>query len=93
MNSVYKQNRAFFGEPYLLTPAQQQNPISVFHSFFDSMHLEEARGCIEELKVAALTSPLAEFSTPQDRENAMYVCRQLEEVLEAAFLVKKRQYQ
>lgn len=89
MDNVFKQNSAFFGEPYLLTPEQQKNPVSVFNSFFDSMALEEARQCIKELKEAALTSDLQTFSTPRDREDVMYVCWQLEMLIEAAFLVKR----
>lgn len=86
------QNRAFFCEPYLLTAAQQENPLSVFHSFFDLMHLEQAREYLQDLKETALTSHKVEFSTPQQREDVIYVFRKLEEVLEAAFLVKSMRF-
>lgn len=81
-------HRSFFGEPYLLTEEQLQNPLIFFHSFFDSMHLVQAREFLNELKSAALTSTKVEFSTPMQRDDVIYLCEQVEKLVEAAYVVK-----
>ena len=87
MKHVYKQNRAFFGKPYILSPEQQNDPISVFESFFDFQHLEQAREYLGELLKLVMTSDKDEFCSPQSRETAIYSFMKLEELIEAAFLV------
>jgi hypothetical protein len=87
--SIYKQNRHFFSQPYRITPEQTANPVSVFAAFFDYMHLHQAREAIAELLEAVLTSQNEEYSRPVDRANAISICRKLEEVLEAAWLLHK----
>jgi hypothetical protein len=91
MLSVYvcPHNRTFFSEPYILTPEQKQNPLLVIYSFFDCQHLEQARENLSELLRAVLTGDLSSFTTPRDREDAIYFCQKIEELMEGAFLVLK----
>jgi hypothetical protein len=90
MDSVFKRNRAFFDEPYILTPEQQQNPISVFHSFFDCMHLHEVRECFNELKEALLVFEPSDCETAPRRSDVIYVFRRVEEFVEAGHVIARK---
>ena len=87
MDSAYSRNRAFFGEPYLLTPEQVNDPIAAIYSFFDSMHLWQVREYLDVVKEALLTCEHHQFKTPRDREDVIYTFGLLEELAEAAWLV------
>jgi hypothetical protein len=88
MDSVFKRNRTFFGSPYRITHEQEQNPVSVFHSFFDFMHLYQVREVMEELKEAIMLS--TKTYSPEERVDAVYVLTRLEEFVEAGFVFAKK---
>lgn len=90
MESVYKRHQSFFGEPYLLTSEQQRNPISVFISFFDSMHLYQVREYLEALKEAALIANTEEVSSCRGREDVIYFFKLFEEFIEAGFVIARQ---
>jgi hypothetical protein len=86
--SVYKRNRTFFGSPYRITHEQEENPVSVFHSFFDFMHLYQVREVMEELKEAILLST-KDFSL-DERMDTLYVLERIEEFVEAGFVIARK---
>jgi hypothetical protein len=73
----------------MLPPVQQQNPISVFHSFFDCMHLHEVRECFNELKEALLTFEPSDYEVAPKRSDVIYVFRRFEEFVEAGFVIAR----
>lgn len=88
--SIYQQNKAFFSQPYRLSAAQQLNPVSVFETFFDCHHLHQAREALADMMFVAISSQNEFYSLPRQREDVMYFRQQLEEVLEAAWLLCKK---
>jgi hypothetical protein len=86
--SVYKRNRTFFGSPYRITHEQEENPVSVFHSFFDFIHLYQVREEMEGLKEAVLLS--TKSYSPEERVDVLYVLERLEEVVEAGFVIARK---
>jgi hypothetical protein len=91
--SIYDQNKAFFSQPYRLTAEQMQNPVSVFENFFDTLHLHQVREELSNLIFVALTCENETYDQPMEREDLLYLRDQLEEVLEAAWLVWRREKQ
>jgi hypothetical protein len=89
-NNIYKQNQAFFNQPYRLTPEQQQNPLPVIESFFDSMHLYQARESLTELLEMALTCTNPEYANGMDRANVIHFCHQLEDLVEVVYVLRSR---
>lgn len=86
--TVYKRNRTFFGSPYRITHEEEQNPVSVFHSFFDFLHLYQVREVMEELKEAIMLS--SKTYSPEERVDAVYVLTRLEEFVEAGFVIARK---
>lgn len=86
--SVYKRNRTFFGSPYRITHEEEQKPVSVFHSFFDFLHLYQVREVMEELKEAIMLS--SKSFSPEERVDAVYVLTRLEEFVEAGFVIARK---
>lgn len=88
--SIYDQNKAFFSQPYRLTPEQIENPVSVFANFFDILHLHQVREELSNLLFVALTCENETYERPMEREDLLNLRDQLEEVLEAAWLLWRR---
>lgn len=63
------------------------HPARVFEKFFDCLHLYQAREAIADMLFVALTSKNEAFADPMEREDVIDFCQQLEEVLEAAWLL------
>lgn len=64
------------------------HPTTVFEKFFDCIHLHHAREAIANMLFVALTSKNEAFADHTEREDVIYLCEQLEEVLEAAWLLR-----
>ena len=89
--SLYDQNKDFFSKPYHLTDEQKKQPLKVIQEFFDNTRLHEARETIASLLKVALTTDNDEFAEPDQRASLMFFCQQLEELIEAAFILKPKE--
>lgn len=88
--SQYKQNKDFYNTPYLLTEEQKKQPLTVIEDFFSYVHLHQAREILADLLHIALTSDSDEFHTGQDRSRIICFCNQVEQLIEAAYLLKSK---
>ncbi|HEX7904394.1 MAG TPA: hypothetical protein VF487_10975 [Chitinophagaceae bacterium] len=89
--SLYDQNENFYSKPYRLTEDQKKQPLKIIDDFFDNIRLHEVRKAIDTLLKVALTTDNDEFSEPGQRASVMFFCQQLEELIEAAYLLQSNQ--
>lgn len=85
--SIYRQNQAFFNQPYLLTEEQKQQPLEVIKHFFSTLKLYQAREDLATLKNVALISENLEFEEATKRADIIVFFDRIEELLEAAYLL------
>jgi hypothetical protein len=88
--NYFEQNRDFYDQPAHLTEEQRKEPLKVIESFFSDYDLSEVRESLGALLEVALTSENLEFSEPGQRADVLYFCKQLEELIEAAFILNCR---
>lgn len=87
--NIYRQNPEIFDKVILLTKKQQQEPTEVFRVFFqERLTLSEVRANLSELLNAVMTTPSPEFEDHLHRANVSLFCREMEVLIEAAFLLK-----
>ncbi len=74
-----------------MTEDQKKQPLKVINEFFDNTRLHEVRETIASLLKVALTTDNDEFSEPEQRASVVFFCQQLEELIEAAFILKSKE--
>jgi hypothetical protein len=85
--SIFSQNSSFYGQPFRLTAEQKTEPLKVLRELFNDFRLEEIREVLAAFFEVAITTENTEFVTPRQRSNALASCRQIEEILEAAYIL------
>jgi len=85
----YNKHPQWYNQPLRLTEEQLNNPISVFNDFFQAYHLNETREVLWEWLLAIISSAGSISSDPLERSNHIYFYEKLEEIIEAAFLLKE----
>ena len=81
----------FFDEPVLLSKAEKNDPLMVLREFFADYRLSELRQIQEEIQEICLTTDRPPFFDPQRRADYLLYERNLIGLLEAAFMLAKRQ--
>lgn len=84
----FKLHPAFYDKPVCLGDAQLQQPMQVLQDFFSSYSLSEIRQAVWDMAEAALTTDNHLFDTAEERAHVTEFCRQLEMVLEAAYMLQ-----
>jgi len=87
----FRQHIAFYNQPIRLTEEQQQEPIIVIREFFQNFHLVEIRQKLWNWFETAITTEYGLFEEATDRSGLMQFYSQLEELVEAAYLIDQQQ--
>ena len=85
--SIFKRNKEFYNTPFRLTDEQKKNPIKALQDLFGSVDLADSRETLADLIHVALITDNLYFDEPRKRSDAIFVCRQIEKTLEAAYLL------
>lgn len=80
----------WFNQPLRLSKEEKHNPHMVIEAFFDSYHLQDVRQILWRWLVAVISSSLSISSEPLERNNHIYFYEKLEELVEAALVMKRR---
>ncbi|OQP65858.1 hypothetical protein A3860_14790 [Niastella vici] len=81
----------WYNQPIRLTEEQLNNPLLVFDDFFQGYHLNETREILWQWLTTIISSPGGIASEPLERSNHIYFYEKMEEVVEAAFVLKSKQ--
>jgi hypothetical protein len=73
--------------PVKLTPEQMEKPILVLRNFFQEAHLPEIRETLWKLVESVLSMKNAGFDDAEERSHLLWFYRELETMIEAAFLL------
>ncbi|OQP48052.1 hypothetical protein A4H97_29915 [Niastella yeongjuensis] len=88
---TYNKHPHWYNEPLRLTEEQLNDPLLIFTEFFQTYHLNETREVLWQWLSAIISSPGSISSEPLERSNHMCFYEGLEEVIEAAFVLKAKQ--
>lgn len=86
---TYNKHPQWYNLPLRLSEEQLDNPILVFNDFFQCYHLNETREVLWQWLSAIISSPGSISNEPLERSNHLYFYEKLEEIIEAAFLLKE----
>lgn len=87
---TYKRTQ-WYNQPIRLTEKQVKDPDSVLKEFFTWYHLDDLRQLLWEWMQVAITTENDVYETSRDRSNLLFFYRNMETLIEAAFLVKQQQ--
>lgn len=86
---TYNKHPQWYNLPLRLSEEELDNPILVFNEFFQCYHLNETREVLWQWLSAIISSPGSISSEPLERSNHLYFYEKVEEIIEAAFLLKE----
>jgi hypothetical protein len=86
----YSQHRDFYNTPVLLTEDEKKEPLEVINAFFSYAHLYQAREILADLLHTALTTYNSEFDTAKKRNGIISFCKEVEQLIEAAYLLSSK---
>jgi hypothetical protein len=81
-----------FNLPLQLSAENKADPQRVFADFFGDYNLSECREWIWNVVETCLTSSNPSFADPDKRGDLLLFRKRMEAVLEAAFILAKREY-
>lgn len=80
----------WFNQPLRLSKEEKHNPHMVIDDFFDCYHLKDVRQILWRWLVTVISSSLSISSEPLERGNHFYFYEKLEQLVEAALVMKRR---
>ncbi len=83
----FRQHIDFYNQPIRLTEEQQQKPTLVIREFFKNLHLVEVRQKLWDWLETAIAAEYGLFEEATDRSGLIQFYSQLEELVEAAYLI------
>jgi hypothetical protein len=86
---TYNKHPQWYNQPLRLTDEQLDNPLLVLDDFFQCFHLNETREILWQWLTAIISSPGSISSEPLERSNHLYFYEKIEEVIEAAFILRE----
>src|SRR5579872_3379923 len=89
--SIYNYNPAVFDHPLRLMMEEREFPHAVLAAFFTDYKLSEVRHNLWEMVQACLTTDNIAFQGPEERGDLLMHYERLEILLEACYLLWKRQ--
>ena len=87
----YNNHPQWYNQPIRLSEEQLNNSLLVFDDFFQGYHLNETREILWQWLTAVISSPGSISSEPLERSNHFYFYEKIEELIEAAFVMKTNQ--
>ena len=80
----------FYNQPIWVTEEEKQNPTTVIENFFGDISLLEVRQHLSNMLEVALVSTNSIYTEPKERNEALCINKELEKLVEAAWLLNKR---
>jgi hypothetical protein len=87
--SHFDTHKTFYNQVLLLTQGQKEQPEEVLQLFLSVYELHTVRELLQSLLQVALTTKHPAFKKAKARDKAYWFCRDLEEVLEAVYLLQQ----
>lgn len=87
---TYNKHPQWYNQPLRLTKEQIKDPLPVLDDFFECYHLNETREILWEWLTEVISSQRTIAIEPLDRNNHIYFYEKIEEVIEAAFVMKNK---
>lgn len=85
--SQFLKQAEFYDQVILLSRKEKRDPFLVIERFFSDYRLHECRHTLWTMVEACLTTDNTEFSEPEERGGLLLRYKDLEELLEAVFLL------
>lgn len=85
---TYNNHPQWYNQPLRLTEEQKQNPQLVLDDFFQCYHLNDIREILWEWLTEVISSPHSISNEGQNRNNHFYFYEKIEELIEAAFVMR-----
>ena len=79
------------GQPMRLDEDQRQDPMGVLEYCFENYRLEEWKDLLREMVEVCLTTDNVEFGEVDQRAGLLQQCKELEGLVEAAWLIVRRE--
>jgi hypothetical protein len=89
--SIDTEQSALFERPLRLGREQIKDPIGVLDRFFEDYRVQEWRGNLRDMVEICLTTDNAEFGEAEQRASLLQLYKDLEALLEAAWLIVHQQ--
>lgn len=80
----------WYNQPLRLNKDQKRDPLLVMEEFFQCYHLNETRQTLWEWLTEVVSSSQSNSNGIDDRNDDMFFYEKIEELIEAAFVLKKR---
>src|SRR5688572_28892586 len=80
----------WYNQPLRLNKDQKRDPLIVMEEFFQCYHLNETRQTLWEWLTEVVSSSQSITNGVHDRSDHMFFYEKIEELIEAAFIIKKR---
>lgn len=77
-------------QPLRLSKEERRDPLLVLDDFFECYHLNDVRQILWDWLTEVISSQRSIAADPMDRNNHMYFYEKIEEIIEAAYVMKKR---
>lgn len=87
---THNKHPQWYNQPLRLNKEQKVNPLLIFDEFFQCYHLNETRQLLWDWLTEVITSSRSISNDSNERENHMFFYEKMEELIEAAFIIKKR---
>ena len=85
---TYNNHPQWYNQPLRLTEEQKQNPLLVLGDFFQCYHLNDIREILWVWLTEVISSPHSISNEGQNRNNHFYFYEKIEELIEAAFVIR-----
>jgi hypothetical protein len=87
---TYNNHPYWYNQPLRLTKEQKRDPLLVLDDFFKCYHLNEVRQTLWEWLTDIVSSDRSIAIEPLDRNNHMYFYEKVEEIIEAAYVMRAK---
>lgn len=86
----FETHAAFYNQVIKLTRGQVEQPLEVADLFLHTYDLADIRASLHHLQQVALTTDNYPFKDPKERDAIAWFCHDLEELLEAVWLLMQQ---
>jgi hypothetical protein len=87
---THNKHPQWYNQPLRLTKEQKRDPLPVMDDFFECYHLNDVRKTLWEWVTEVISSPCSISIEPQNRNDQIYFYEKIEEIIEAAFVWRKK---
>jgi hypothetical protein len=89
---TYNRHPYWYNQPLRLTEEQKKDPLPVLDDFFECYHLNEVRQMLWDWLIEVISSNRSIASEPLERSNHLYFYEKIEEIIEAAYILRKKMH-